>query len=253
MVSFVHRIYWRRNKGPTDWRAEHTPYITLWNTRGSSRQYYLHGPRHSRGPWVEYLRWLQLQSCLFLRLAYTDADIAELPDFDGDNEIVDEYDKLTRHGTVQPECGPLQNYVVNFFPHFYYLRFLKVKFLIVSNVVQATQLGWFANEATDALSHLPNSAVSHNVLRAFAEVSMVSISLLHPNEMLNSLYYHSFLCRGSARVIDGWHFTATASEPSMCVIGFRPPGKGHVQIVTPSDNDEGTDVDAYLNTAMFST
>jgi hypothetical protein len=30
-------------------------------------------------------------------------------------------------------------------------------------------------------------------------------------------------------------------------------GKGHVQIATPSDSNEGTNGDAYLNTAMFST
>jgi hypothetical protein len=90
---------------------------------------------------VEYLRWLQLQSCLFLWSAYTQADIAELPDSDGDNEIVDEYNELTHHGTVQPEHGRFQNYVVNIFLYFYYLWFLKVKFLIVSNVVRVTQLG----------------------------------------------------------------------------------------------------------------
>jgi hypothetical protein len=134
---------------------------------------------------VEYLRWLQLQPRLFLRPAYTQAHIAELPDSDGDNEIVDEYDELTRHDTVQPERGPFQNYVVNIFPYYYYLRFLKVKFLIVSNVIHATQLGQFMNKAADALSHPPNSAVSHSALRAFAEVSMVSI------------YCCSFLCRGS--------------------------------------------------------
>jgi hypothetical protein len=33
--------------------------FALWNTRVSSRQYYLHGPWHRRGAWVEYLRWLQ--------------------------------------------------------------------------------------------------------------------------------------------------------------------------------------------------
>jgi hypothetical protein len=33
--------------------------------------------------------------CLFLRPAYTHANIAELPDSNGDNEIVDEYDELT--------------------------------------------------------------------------------------------------------------------------------------------------------------
>jgi hypothetical protein len=39
---------------------------------------------------VEYLRWLQQQSRLFLRPAYTEEDKAELPDSDDDNEIVNE-------------------------------------------------------------------------------------------------------------------------------------------------------------------
>jgi hypothetical protein len=78
------------------------------------------------------------QSRIFLRPAYTLVDIVELSDSDGDNVIVDEYDELTRHDTVQPEHGPFQNYVVNIFSHFYYLRFLKLKFLIVSNIIQAT-------------------------------------------------------------------------------------------------------------------
>jgi hypothetical protein len=136
---------------------------------------------------VEYLRWLQLQSHLFLRPAYTQADIVELPNSDDNNEIVDEYDELTRHDTIQPERTPFQNYVVNIFLYFYYLWFLKVKFLIMSNVVQVTQLGRFMNETVDALSHPLNSTASHNTLCAFTEVSMVSISLLHHNVSLNSL------------------------------------------------------------------
>jgi hypothetical protein len=65
-----------------------------------------------------------------------------------------------------------------------------------------TQLGQLANEAGDALSHLPNSVVSHSALCAFAEVSMVSISLLHPNVSLNYLYCRLFLYGGSTRVLD---------------------------------------------------
>jgi hypothetical protein len=64
---------------------------------------------------MEYLRWLQQQSQMFLRPAYTEDDIAQLPDSDGDNEIVDEYDEMTRNDIVQPECGPFQNYVVSIF------------------------------------------------------------------------------------------------------------------------------------------
>jgi hypothetical protein len=78
------------------------------------------------------------------------------------------------------------------------------------------QLGRFTNEASEVLSHPPNSAESHNTLRSFAEVSMVSISWLHPNIGLNSIYCHLFLCRGSAKVLDGWCFTATALEVLMC-------------------------------------
>jgi hypothetical protein len=137
------------------------------------------------GPWKEYHRWLHLQARRFLRPVYTEADIAKHLDSDGDNEILDEYDKMTWHDTVQPERGSFQNYVVNIFPYFYCLRFLILKFLIVPIVVQVTQLGHFANEVGDALSHLSNSAASHSMVYAFAEVCMVSISILHPNVSLN--------------------------------------------------------------------
>jgi hypothetical protein len=71
--------------------------------------------------------------------------------------------------------------MVIIFLYFYCVRFLKLKFLIVTNVVQVTQLGRFANEVGDALSHPLKSAVSHNALCAFTEVNMVSIFVLHPN------------------------------------------------------------------------
>jgi hypothetical protein len=80
---------------------------------------------------------------------------------------------------------------------------MKLKFLIMTNVVQAMQLGRFTNEADYALSHPPNSVASHNMLRAFVEVSMISISVLHPNVSLNYLYYHLFLYRGSTRMFNG--------------------------------------------------
>jgi hypothetical protein len=157
----------------------------------------------------------------FPKAAYTQADIAELPDSDGDNKIVNGYDELTRHGTIQPERGPFQNYMVSIFPYFYYLRVFTMKFIIVATVVHVMQLGWFTNEATDTLSHPSNSTASYSALRGFAEVSMVSIFILHPNVLLNSLYCRLFLCRGSARVLNNWCFTVTASEPSMWVITFH--------------------------------
>jgi hypothetical protein len=53
---------------------------------------------------------------VFLRPTYTEDDIAQLPDSDGDNEVADEYDEMTRQSIVQPERGPFQNYVVSMFP-----------------------------------------------------------------------------------------------------------------------------------------
>jgi hypothetical protein len=67
---------------------------------------------------VKYLRWLPHQFRLFLRPSYTQADIAELPDSDDDNELVDAYDEMTCGVTVETECGPFQNYVVSIFLDF---------------------------------------------------------------------------------------------------------------------------------------
>jgi hypothetical protein len=91
-----------------------------------------------------------------------------------------------------------------------------LSFVIVTTVVPATQLGWFANEATDALSHPSNTVASHSVLRAFTKVSMVSSSVLHRTISLNSLISRIFLCRGSTRVLDGWRFAVTVLDPSIC-------------------------------------
>jgi hypothetical protein len=51
-------------------------------------------------------------------------DIAQLLDSNGDNEVVDEYDEMTRRGTVQLECGLFQNYMVSIFLYVYCLRSL---------------------------------------------------------------------------------------------------------------------------------
>jgi hypothetical protein len=52
---------------------------------------------------------------MFLKPAYTKDDIAQLPNSNNDNEVVDEYDEMTWQGTVQLERGLFQNYVVSIF------------------------------------------------------------------------------------------------------------------------------------------
>jgi hypothetical protein len=125
---------------------------------------------------MDYLRWLQQQSRMFLRPAYTEDDIAQLPDSGGDNEVVDEYDEMTRQGTIQLERGSFQNYMVSIFLYIHCIRALKLKFAHVTTVIHSMQLGRWANEASKVLSHPPNSAESHSALRSFAEVIIVSIS-----------------------------------------------------------------------------
>jgi hypothetical protein len=138
VVCFVRRINRRKVKGAVDWIAEHAPYIALWNAR--IQQHYLHDAHHWSGPWMEYLRWLQQQSQMFLRPAYTADDIAQLPDSNGENEVVDEYDEMAWQGTVQSERGQFQNYVVSIF-YIHCIRALKMKFMHVTYVVQSMQLG----------------------------------------------------------------------------------------------------------------
>jgi hypothetical protein len=113
---------------------------------------------------------------MFLRPAYTKDDIAQLPDSDGDNVVVDEYDEMTWQGIVQLERGPFKNYVVSIFLYIHCIRALKLKFIRVTIVIQSMQLGRWANKASEVLSHPPNSAEPHSVPRSFAEVSIVLIS-----------------------------------------------------------------------------
>ena len=111
----MRRITRRKMKGAVNWSAEHAAYVALWNERNARRTYYLSGAAHRPGPYKEYLRWLHQHSRLFLKPAYTEDDIAELPESDDDNEFVDDYDQITREGTQQPQRGPFQNYVVSTF------------------------------------------------------------------------------------------------------------------------------------------
>jgi hypothetical protein len=85
---------------------------------------------------MEYLRWLQQQSRMFLRSAYAEDDIAQLPDSDDDNEVVDEYDEMTWQGTVQPECGSFQK-CGKYFLYIHCIHPLKLKFISVTIVIQS--------------------------------------------------------------------------------------------------------------------
>jgi hypothetical protein len=122
VVFSVRRITRRKFKGAVNWSAKNATYVAFWNQRQPLRMYYLSGAMNRPGLYKEYFRWLHQHSRLFLESAYTEEHIAHLSDSDEENEIIDEYDTITRQGTQQPECRPFQNYV--YFPLFPFSMFI---------------------------------------------------------------------------------------------------------------------------------
>jgi hypothetical protein len=123
----MRRITWKKFKGPVDWTAKHAAYVVLWNQRQNWCMYYLSSAMNRTGPYKEYLRWLHLQSRIFLKPAYTEEHIAQLSDSNDDNEINDEFDAITRQGTQQSECGSFQNYVVRIFSIFSFFMLIEIE------------------------------------------------------------------------------------------------------------------------------
>ena len=70
------------------------------------------GPAHRHNNYKEYLRWFHSVTRVSIKSPRSTEPIEDHPDTDDDDDIVDEYDDITRRG-VQPERGPLQNYMVN--------------------------------------------------------------------------------------------------------------------------------------------
>jgi hypothetical protein len=166
--------------GAVNWGTKHDAYVVQCDHRQTVWMYCLSGNVHRPGQYKEYLWWLHQSSRLFLNPVYTEEHIAELPDSNDDNDIVDEYNDMTQQGT-QPQRAPFQNYVVRScrLAYLHYLLRWKVKLFVSTFFAQATQLGREKNEAGDALSHpQTRSVAAHSALYAFAEVIMVSNLLL---------------------------------------------------------------------------
>ena len=69
------------------------------------------GLAHRHNHYKEYLRWFHSVTRVSIKQPRSTEPIEDHPDTDDDDDIVDEYDDITRGG-VQPERGPLQNYMV---------------------------------------------------------------------------------------------------------------------------------------------
>ena len=66
---------------------------------------------HRHNHYKEYLRWFYSVARVSVKPPQSNEPIEDSADTDDDDDIVDEYDDITLEG-VQPERGPLQNYLV---------------------------------------------------------------------------------------------------------------------------------------------
>ncbi|XP_062185932.1 serine/threonine-protein phosphatase 7 long form homolog [Phragmites australis] len=113
----LHKIDRRKQHGARDWRDVHHNYLVEWSNRA---QTIVHGgPAHRSGPYREYLRWLHDSSRLAIKPPRVAVAAENLPDSDDEDDLVDEYDQITRHSR-QPERAPLHNYIVFVFCHIVY-------------------------------------------------------------------------------------------------------------------------------------
>ena len=149
----------------------HHNYLVQWSNRA---QTIVHGgPAHRSGPYREYLRWLHDSSRLAIKPPRVAVGAEDLSDSDDEDDLVDEYDQITRHSR-QPERAPLHNYMVFIFCHtdIVFVHGL-YRTLRIASALQGQQLGRLANEVGQALLVPTGSAEEVGQLRAFVEVIVV--------------------------------------------------------------------------------
>jgi len=70
------------------------------------------GPAHRHNHYKEYLHWFHSVTRVSIKPPRSTEPIEDHADTDDDDDIIDEYDDITRGG-VQPERGPFLNYMVH--------------------------------------------------------------------------------------------------------------------------------------------
>jgi len=113
-MSLIYRSYVRidRKKRYTenDWRVKHAVPLGQWEQR--QRMNPESGPAHRHNHYKEYLRWFHSVTRVSIKPPRSTEPIEDHADTDDDDDIIDEYDDITRGG-VQPERGPFLNYMVH--------------------------------------------------------------------------------------------------------------------------------------------
>ncbi|RLN42961.1 hypothetical protein C2845_PM01G46500 [Panicum miliaceum] len=137
----LHNIDRKKRYSQTDWRVKHVAWLLQWEQR--QRMEPTSGAVHRNNHYKEYLRWFYLVAGVSIKPPRSNVPIEERADIDDEDDIVDEYNDITR-ARVQPERAPLENYV-------------------------AQQLARLANKAGVAMAHASGGENGGGHLRAFAE------------------------------------------------------------------------------------
>ena len=176
MMSLIYRSYVRIDKKKryieNDWRVKHAVPLGQWEQR--QRMDPESGPAHRHNHYKEYLRWFHSVTRVSMKPPRSTESIEDHADTDDDDDIIDEYDDITRGG-VQPKRGPLQNYMVhNAISMFWVLTniFTVSIMLGLTQSYQAQQLGRLANEASMVMAHASEGDNGGGHFRAFVEVTV---------------------------------------------------------------------------------
>lgn len=119
----------RTDRGAVDWAEKHQPYLMLWDAHHTKVCHPQDGPMHRHRSYMEYLTWFHSNARLRIRPAINEDYIADLPDEEDDEDIVDEYNEVTRQGT-QPERAPFQNYTITCLVFCRYIQCIPVNLCI---------------------------------------------------------------------------------------------------------------------------
>ena len=154
----------------------HHNYLLQWSNRA---QTILHGgPAYRSGLYREYLRWLHDSSRLAIKPPRVAVGAEDLPDSDDEDDLVDEYNQITRHSR-QPERAPLHNYMVFVICNTNIVLIHGLyRTLHFASCLQGQQLERLANEAGQALLVPPGSVEEVGHLRAFIEVIVDKYSIV---------------------------------------------------------------------------
>ena len=99
----------KKRYNENDWRVKHALPLAQWDQK--QRMAPESGAAHRHNHYKEYLRWFHSVARVSVKPPRSNEPIEDRTDTDDDDDIVDEYNDITREG-VQPERGPLQNYMV---------------------------------------------------------------------------------------------------------------------------------------------